>query len=74
MVRESIVKSLISYINFDEQTVIIATHEIDVIEPLLDEVIIIFQGNTVKQKNVEDLREKEGLSALQWFKSTMEQI
>jgi len=50
MVRESIVKSLISYINFDKQTVIIATHEIDVIEPLLDEAVVIFQGNIIKQK------------------------
>jgi len=74
MVRESIVKSLISYINFDKQTVIIATHEIDVIEPLLDEAVVIFQGNIIKQKNVEDLREKEGLSVLQWFKSTMGQV
>ena len=74
MVRESIVKSLISYINFDKQTVIIATHEIDVIEPLLDEVVVILQGNIIKQKNVEDLREKEGLSVLQWFKSTMGQV
>ena len=74
MVRESIVKSLISYINFDKQTVIIATHEIDVIEPLLDEAVVIFQGNIIKQKNVEDLREKEGLSVLQWFKSTVGQV
>lgn len=74
MVRESIVKSLISYINFDKQTVIIATHEIDVIEPLLDEIVVILQGNIIKQKNVEDLREKEGLSVLQWFKSMMGQV
>lgn len=74
MVRDSIVKSLLSYINFDEQTVIIATHEIDEIEPLLDEVIVIFQGDIIDQKNVETLREEEGLSVLEWFKSTMVQM
>ncbi|CRK84563.1 ABC transporter ATP-binding protein [Neobacillus massiliamazoniensis] len=74
MVRDSIVKSLLSYINFDEQTVIIATHEIDEIEPLLDEVIVIFQGDIIGQKNVETLREEEGLSVLEWFKSTMVQM
>ncbi|MBU8915240.1 ABC transporter ATP-binding protein [Bacillus sp. FJAT-29953] len=71
MVRDSIVKSLVSYINFDEQTVIIATHEIDEIEPLLDEAIIILNGKIIEQENVEDLREEAGLSVLEWFKSTM---
>ena len=74
MVRDSIVKSLLSYINFEEQTVIIATHEIDEIEPLLDEVIVIFQGDIIGQKNVETLREEEELSVLEWFKSTMVQM
>src|SRR5699024_2594345 len=73
MVRESIVKSLISYIDFDEQTVVIATHEIDEIEPLLDEVIIIFEGEVVGQTHVENLREEEGISVLEWFKSIMAQ-
>ncbi|WP_462410488.1 ABC transporter ATP-binding protein [Neobacillus sp. Marseille-QA0830] len=71
MVRDSIVKSLLSYINFDEQTVIIATHEIDEIEPLLDEAMVILHGEIIGQKNVEDLREESGLSVLEWFKSTM---
>lgn len=74
MVRDSIVKSLLSYINFDEQTVIIATHEIDEIEPLLDEAIVIFYGDIIGQKNVETLREDEGLSVLEWFKSTAAQM
>jgi ABC-2 type transport system ATP-binding protein len=71
IVRDSIVKSMLSYINFEEQTVIIATHEIDEIEPLLDEAIVIFNGRIIDQKNVEDLREEVGQSVLQWFKSTM---
>lgn len=74
MVRESIVKSLLSYINFNEQTVIIATHEIDELEPLLDEAIVIVQGSIIGQKNVEQLREEEGLSVLEWFKSTIAQM
>ncbi len=74
MVRESIVKSLLSYINFNEQTVIIATHEIDELEPLLDEAIVIVQGSIIGQKNVEQLREEEGSSVLEWFKSTIAQM
>lgn len=73
MVRESIVKSLLSYIDFEEQTVIIATHEIDEIEPLLDEVLAIFNGNLIGIQNVETLREENGLSVLQWFKKIMDE-
>src|SRR5690606_27989615 len=47
LVRESIVKSLLNYINLEEQTVIIATHEIDELEPLLDEVYAIYNGKII---------------------------
>ncbi|RLQ98105.1 ABC transporter ATP-binding protein [Falsibacillus albus] len=68
MVREEIVKSLISFIDFEKQTVLIATHEIDEIEPLLDEVISIFNGNLLGRENVEELREEKGLSVSSWLK------
>ncbi|KXJ32327.1 spermidine/putrescine ABC transporter ATP-binding protein [Bacillus spizizenii] len=72
MVRDSIVNSLVSYIDFEQQIVVIATHEIDEIETLLDEVIILANGEKVAQRDVEDIREQEGMSVLQWFKSKME--
>ncbi|AFI27538.1 MULTISPECIES: ABC transporter ATP-binding protein [unclassified Bacillus (in: firmicutes)] len=72
MMRDSIVNSLVSYIDFEQQIVVIATHEIDEIETLLDEVIILANGEKVAQREVEDIREQEGMSVLQWFKSKME--
>lgn len=69
MVRDSIVNSLVSYIDFEQQIVVIATHEI---ETLLDEVIILANGEKVEQRDVEDIREQEGMSVLQWFKSKMQ--
>ncbi|MEG7381618.1 ABC transporter ATP-binding protein [Bacillus subtilis] len=72
MVRDSIVNSLVSYIDFEQQIVVIATHEIDEIETLLDEVIVVTNGEKVAQRDVEDIREQEGMSVLQWFKSKME--
>lgn len=68
MVRDSIVRSLLSYVDFDKQTVVIATHEIDEIEPLLDEVLAIQDGMIIAQSNVEQLRESQGLSILEWMK------
>jgi ABC-2 type transport system ATP-binding protein len=71
IVRDSIVKSLLEYIDFEEQTVIIATHEIDEIEPILDEVHAIYNGRIIGHENVEDLREQQGISVLEWFKRAM---
>lgn len=73
MVRDSIVKGLLSYIDFDNQTVVIATHEIDEIEPLLVEVLAIKNGKVIDRQNVEDLRETRGLSIIQWMKETFKE-
>ncbi|WP_026672230.1 ABC transporter ATP-binding protein [Alkalihalobacterium bogoriense] len=67
MVRDSIVKGLISYINLEEQTVIITTHEIKEVELLLDEVIAIKNGAVIGQCNVEQLRFQEHLSIIEWL-------
>ncbi|WP_141433668.1 ABC transporter ATP-binding protein [Bacillus sp. 03113] len=71
MVRDSIVKGLLSYIDFDNQTVIITTHEILEVESILDEVIGIKDGNIIARHHVEELREREGLSVLDWMKKNL---
>ncbi|GLI84786.1 putative ABC transporter ATP-binding protein YhcG [Rossellomorea marisflavi] len=71
MVRDVIVKGLLSYIDWGEQTVLIATHEIDEIEAILDEAYIIQNGEMKGHCNVEQLREEKGLSVLQWLKCTI---
>ncbi|MBY0098462.1 ABC transporter ATP-binding protein [Mesobacillus maritimus] len=68
MVRDSIINSLLKYIDFENQVLIIATHEITEIESLLDEAIAIHYGTVIGQESVETLREEQGLSVLQWFK------
>lgn len=73
MVRESIVKGLISYVDFKHQMVVIATHEIDEVEALLDEVLVIKNGVLLERRNVERLREEEGLSVIEWMKKTLEE-
>lgn len=69
MVRESIVKGILTYIDFENQTVVIATHEIDEIEMLVDHVIAIQDGRLLAMENVEELRETQGLSILEWMKT-----
>ncbi|MDQ0231715.1 ATP-binding cassette domain-containing protein [Metabacillus malikii] len=74
MVRDAIVKSLLQYIDFENQIILIATHEINEIEPLLDEVVAIYYGTVIGQEQVEVLREEQGLSVLQWFKELIQNI
>lgn len=57
MVRESIVRSLLSYIDFERQMIIMATHEI---ENILCEVILIKDGEIISKENVEGHRESSG--------------
>ena len=62
--REKIVETIIRdyTLSSREQTVLIATHEIQEIEGVLDEAIFIRNGKTVLRGDVEELREKEGQS------------
>ncbi|OIK08168.1 ABC transporter ATP-binding protein [Bacillus sp. MUM 13] len=72
MVRDSLVASMLSFIDFEQQTVIIATHEIDEIETILDEVILIDAGHIIAKEEVESIRELHGKSVLGWMKSCFE--
>ncbi|MDQ0300052.1 ABC-2 type transport system ATP-binding protein [Salibacterium salarium] len=67
MVRESIVKSLISFIDIEEQTVLITTHEVNEMESIFDRVIAIKNGEILGIAHTEDIREKEGLRVVDWM-------
>ncbi|WP_245629861.1 ATP-binding cassette domain-containing protein [Domibacillus robiginosus] len=71
MVRDTIVKSLVSFIDFGKQTVIITTHEITEIEPILEEALLLEQGKITASCNVEQVREEQGLSVLEWLKTNV---
>jgi len=73
MVRESIVKSLLTYLELDKQTIVIATHEIHEIEQILDEVVVVLNGRIEEKKDVEQLREESGMSLLEWLKRFIEE-
>lgn len=73
MVRDSIVKGLLTFLDFGKQTIIIATHEIDEIESLLDEVVLIKNGNFIAHQNVEQIREMDGLSVKDWMIANLQE-
>lgn len=72
MVKESIVKGLISYIDVEKQTVLLTTHELGEVEPLLDQVMLMKEGKVLAWEYTEDIRLKHGLSTVEWMKSHYE--
>ncbi|NMO78595.1 ABC transporter ATP-binding protein [Niallia alba] len=71
LVRESIVKSLLTYIDFGKQTVVVATHEIAEVESILDNIIVLNNGDLIANLSVEDLREDKGQSIIEWMKENI---
>ncbi|WP_053218376.1 ATP-binding cassette domain-containing protein [Virgibacillus senegalensis] len=69
MVRDSIVKGLISFIDLERQVVLITTHEIKEIETILDEVVAIRDGSIIGHHNVEQLRMEENQGIVEWMTS-----
>ena len=60
--RERILESLISEFDSENQTIILATHEIIEAERFLDHVIFITKGKQMIKSNADDLRAAKGKS------------
>lgn len=71
LVRDSIIKSMISYLDLQEQTVFMSTHEVSEVEPILDLVISLREGQIMGTEEVENIRERHGLSLVDWMKETL---
>ena len=65
--RDYVISTIINNYN-PEATVLISTHLIADIEPILDEVVFIREGKMVLQKSVETIREEEGKSVDELFR------
>ncbi|RUS48894.1 ATP-binding cassette domain-containing protein [Cohnella sp. AR92] len=68
MVRETIVKGLISYVDLNAQTLIMTSHEVAEIESLIDGFIALKDGSLLKMADVEELHETESLRIADWMK------
>ena len=71
LVRDSIIKSMISYLDLQEQTVFMSTHEVSEVEPVLDMVISLSKGQIKGMEEVEKIREQRGLSLVDWMQETL---
>ena len=65
--RDYILKTIIG--NYSEDaTVLISTHLISDVEPVLDEVVFLKEGNVMLHRSVDDIREAEGKSVDELFR------
>ncbi|ENH97137.1 ABC transporter [Gracilibacillus halophilus YIM-C55.5] len=70
MVKQKIIKSLIQFIDLEQQTLLMTTHELMEVEPLLDDVVVMKHGTIIEQSSVESIRENDMVSLQQWLENT----
>ena len=69
MVRDDIAKGLIRFTDPERQTIIMSTHEIREVEPLLDEIIVMRGGRVIAHEAVDEIRDFYGIDATSWMVS-----
>lgn len=69
MVRESLIRGLIQFIEPDTQTIILSTHEIYEVEPVLDALMVIKDQQIIAYETLEDIRDELQKDAVAWLKS-----
>ncbi|WP_277586191.1 ABC transporter ATP-binding protein [Psychrobacillus antarcticus] len=68
IVRESLIKGLIQFVNMEEQSIILSTHELHDVEPILDQLIVLKQGKVIAQDDLETIRFETNQDAVSWMK------
>lgn len=69
MVRDDIAKGLIRYTDTEHQTVLMSTHELKEVEPLLDEIVVLRGGRIIAHEAVDEIRDTYGQDATSWMVS-----
>ncbi|WP_245628947.1 ABC transporter ATP-binding protein [Alicyclobacillus shizuokensis] len=67
LVRQSILKGLLSFVDLSRQTLIMSTHEVVEIEPLLDTAVLMADGHVLDIRDIDELREECGLTLVDWM-------
>ena len=70
--RESLMKAIIKFIDTTDCAVVLSTHEVNEVEPILDQVMILKDGHLCAMDYLEDVRDMRGEDAVSWMKSLYE--
>jgi ABC-2 type transport system ATP-binding protein len=74
MARTAIIKSLISFIDLEKQTVILSTHEVAEVEPLLDTVMLVHNGQVCGIQEVVDIQTEHHQNLAEWMEQTINAV
>ena len=72
LAREVLIKGLVRFVDLENQTIILSTHEVNEVEPVLDQVILLRNGQVRAMEELELIRDERGEDAVQWMKSLYE--
>ena len=74
MVREDISKGLIRFTDTERQTIVMSTHELKEVEPLLDEIVVLRGGRLLAHESVDEIRDVHGMDATAWMVSLFREV
>ena len=69
LARESLMKAIIKFIDTTDCSVVLSTHEVNEVEPILDQVMILKDGHLCAMDNLEEVRDARGEDAVSWMKN-----
>ena len=69
LARESLMKAIIRFIDIEHCSVILSTHEVNEVEPILDQVILLKDGHIRAMNELEHIRDERGQNAVEWMKN-----
>ncbi|MFJ7732579.1 ATP-binding cassette domain-containing protein [Lysinibacillus sp. NPDC097231] len=69
IVREQLIKGLIQFTDIEHQTILLSTHELYEVEPILDQIILLQNGSIIAHEEVETIRDVTNKDAVQWMKA-----
>lgn len=68
LARESLMKAIIKFIDTTDSSVVLSTHEVNEVEPILDQVMLLKDGHLCAMNHLEKIREELGEDAVSWMK------
>lgn len=69
LARESLLKAIIKFIDTEHCSVVLSTHEVNEVEPILDQVMLLKDGHLCAMDVVEDIRHEHGEDTVNWMKN-----
>ncbi len=69
LARESLMKAIIKFIDTEHCAVVLSTHEVNEVEPILDQVMLLKDGHLCAMDVVENIRHERGEDTVNWMKN-----